>query len=265
MLYKLEYLDYEGACTGRIINSTPVNAPVRPVNSCPWIEVTKSVKSTYKRPADSSSGAKGLRDDKPKAEGRADEEYDLTNIETTTLKIRSAYIINALRHVIQFYPLVSLTSETLTLRSPFGLLVHHKEELQKYKSSHPSAHDEKYRKECNEHIDVALRFIEEELGEKMAKEDVLYKKDPPMATFQNLWMLLKPGQVIYTKVDGELTPVVIHSTTAYQADNGMTIVQYCVVSWCVFANELCVHKLMVLLQESQLRCLSIHAIATSTY
>ncbi|KAL3426801.1 ATPase [Phlyctema vagabunda] len=192
------------------------------MNGRPWIEVTKTVKSIYKRPTNADGNHRRVPEEKPKMKGHTDEEYDLTNVQSTTMKIRSTYVINALRNIVRFAPSVSLTSETLSLKEPYGLLVHNRKALENYMSNHPSPHDKKYRDECNEHIKTVLEFIDTELGERLNAEEALHNRETPMATFENLWMLLKPGDTVFTKIDGELGPAVINNVTIFPNDNGTT-------------------------------------------
>lgn len=46
-------------------------------------------------------------------------------------------------------------------------------------------------------------------GPEIIKEEERHKLDTPMATYDYFWLLLKPGEVIYTKRYDIWTPYVI--------------------------------------------------------
>jgi hypothetical protein len=84
-------------------------------------------------------------------------------------------------------------------------------ELQDYKIIHPEHHDEIYTTITNEHIDVLLGFLDRTLGSRLRLEHELHQRPTPMATFENLWMLFKPGQDIYVSTQNgkSLDPMVL--------------------------------------------------------
>jgi hypothetical protein len=84
-------------------------------------------------------------------------------------------------------------------------------ELEDYKTLHPEAHDERYTTITNEHIDVLLGFLDRTLGNRLRLEHELHQRPTPMATYENLWMLFKPGQDVYVSVhNGKvLDPMVV--------------------------------------------------------
>jgi hypothetical protein len=89
----------------------------------------------------------------------------------------------------------------LTFEEPYQLIVHHRKELEEYKSNHPPEHPQDYREETNRHIDILLNFIEENLGAAIKAEEARHKKDPPLCTFEWLWLLFKPGEEAYMTDD----------------------------------------------------------------
>ncbi|KAA8570778.1 hypothetical protein EYC84_000172 [Monilinia fructicola] len=111
-----------------------------------------------------------------------------------TLLIYSPLLINALRAVVSYYPGNSMLGEPLMFPEPFHIMVWYWKELEAYKDSHPSSHPDGYREECNRHIDALLGFLEENFGAEMKR----HQQDPPMCTFEYVWMLLKPGIDVYT-------------------------------------------------------------------
>ena len=65
--------------------------------------------------------------------------------------------------------------------------------------------------ERNKHVDCLLQFIEKELGETFAEEHARHLQNPPVATFEYYWILLKPGTVVYRKTDDIWTAWVVKS------------------------------------------------------
>jgi hypothetical protein len=115
------------------------------------------------------------------------------------LKIYSAPLINALQHVVQYWPGLSLLAYPVTLAEPYAVLVHHMDALKNHKNNHLASHSSEFRAVCNDHIDVLLDFLDKRYGDVLRLEQARYRKSPPSATFENFWMLFKPGQDVYIK------------------------------------------------------------------
>jgi hypothetical protein len=118
-------------------------------------------------------------------------------IPLTVVKIHSLPLINALREVIRYYPGLNLSGTPVTIESPFMPVVHYMEEIENYKSNHPSAHDEDYIAVTNSHIDVLLEFLEQRLGPELRLERERHQRQPPVATFEYLWLLFRPGDKVF--------------------------------------------------------------------
>ncbi len=69
------------------------------------------------------------------------------------------------------------------------------------------------------HIKVLLAFLDAKYAKKIEDEEARHRKSPPTATFEMLWMLLKPGTRVYTYIDGELAAFVIRSAGTDQKSN----------------------------------------------
>jgi hypothetical protein len=118
----------------------------------------------------------------------------------TVMKIHSIHLVNALREVITYYPLLNLRRDTVVVPEPYEPLVLYMKELEHYKTLHPEGHDERYTTTTNEHIDVLLGFLDRTLGTGLRLECEMHQRPTPVATFGNLWMLFRPGQDIYVSV-----------------------------------------------------------------
>ncbi|KAI1758918.1 P-loop containing nucleoside triphosphate hydrolase protein [Hypoxylon sp. FL1150] len=138
-----------------------------------------------------------------------DAEMKIAKVEKTSLVINSVHLINALKAVVGYYPGTSFLGDSVKIQAPYQVLIHHREQLARYKVSQPTVHDAEYAFTTARHIDVLLDFLEKTLGDQIREEEERYNSAVPSATFAKLWMILKPGEVIYAKHDSRWTPFVI--------------------------------------------------------
>jgi hypothetical protein len=103
------------------------------------------------------------------------------------------------------------------INAPYHVLVHHRAALARFKTNQPDIHDQEYASTTAKHIDILLEFLEQTLGKDLRAEKARYNSNTPKAMFNNLWMLYKPGDVVYVKQESKWTPFVIcrcHDGTA---------------------------------------------------
>ena len=125
------------------------------------------------------------------------EEFKRSSVASRKITIFSMKLINALRDVITYYPGSTLLGEEVDIQEPYCMLVHYQEELLAYKDKHPLSHAPSYREECNRHIDLLLNFLEWHSGKALRDEKDRWTRDVPVCTFENLWLLYKPGEPGY--------------------------------------------------------------------
>lgn len=146
----------------------------------------------------------------------------------TVLKIHSLHLINALRQVIRYYPGLNFSGVPVTIREPFMSLVHYMKELEEYKTNHPQGHDEDYVLTTNSHIDVLLGFLDQRLGQELRLERERHLRQPPVATYEFLWLLFRPGDQIFVLPEDNkeerhpyifalMNPKVLIMTRSYEA------------------------------------------------
>lgn len=164
-------------------------------------------------------------------------------IATPAMIIHSEHLINALKAVVTYYPYINLDGKTVTISAPYRVLYHHRHELARYRDNQSDAHDEEYASTTSKHIDVLLSFLEDNLGEKIRKEEALHKLEEPKATFEYFWLLLKPGQVIYAKRYDIWTPYVISSVRTSQSPSS-PYDSYKVNCWMIESNGTKVNRYM---------------------
>lgn len=80
------------------------------------------------------------------------------------------------------------------------------------------AHEAPDRK-SKDHIQVLLAFLNSKYSKKIEEEEARHKKNPPTATFEMLWMLLKPGTRVYHDVNGELAAFVVKTVESNKPNN----------------------------------------------
>ncbi|KAI1772594.1 P-loop containing nucleoside triphosphate hydrolase protein [Hypoxylon cercidicola] len=157
-----------------------------------------------------------------------DSEMKIAKVEKTSMVINSIYLINALKAVVGYYPGTSFLGDTVKISAPYKVLVHHLKELAHYKVSQPATHDAEYAFTTARHIDVLLDFLEKTLGNQIREEESRHHNTIPSATFDKLWMIMKPGEVIYAKHNYKWTPFVVSkvhegSSRSEEGPNAYTI------------------------------------------
>ncbi|KAJ6442905.1 ATPase [Purpureocillium lavendulum] len=140
-------------------------------------------------------------------------EDGVVDVRTPTMIVHSEHLTNALQAVIAYYPSVYLSSPP-RFKAPYRALYHHRRELAEFRDNQPSCHDAEYAATTAQHIDVLLRFLQGNLGDALTQEEERHALDPPLATHEYFWLLLKPGTVFYTKKHGIWTAYVLSSFSA---------------------------------------------------
>ncbi|KAI0183075.1 ATPase [Xylaria flabelliformis] len=133
----------------------------------------------------------------------------ITKSESTTMVINSRHLINALAAVVSYYPGKCFMGDEVKIEAPYSILVHHRAALAQYKTSQPETHDEEYADTTSKHIDLLLGFLEQTYGQLIRDEDERNNRKTPTATFDWLWLVLQPGEVIYARYDNIWSPFAI--------------------------------------------------------
>ncbi|EWY92879.1 hypothetical protein FOYG_06306 [Fusarium oxysporum NRRL 32931] len=157
--------------------------------------------------------------------------------------IHSDHLINALKAVVAYYPYVSFDGKPVKINAPYRVLYHHRQELARYKDYQPLAHDSDYAATTSKHIDVLLKFLDDNLGDEIRREEERHQLASPRATFDLFWLLLKPGEVFYAKRYDIWTPYVISSVTMGQGHNSSCDV-YNINCWMLESNGTKVNRFM---------------------
>lgn len=117
--------------------------------------------------------------------------------------------VNALRVVIGSYPGVDFLSESISFEAPYHALFHHRDGLSRYRIAQPPCHDDQYAASTARHIDVLLGYLDKTYGERVREEKARHRRGTPVATCDWLWLLFKPGEVIYKELHNVWMPFII--------------------------------------------------------
>lgn len=118
--------------------------------------------------------------------------------------IHSPHLIAALNAVIGTYPDVDLLSSPISLSAPYQALIHNRAALFAYRTSQPRSHSPSYAATTAHHIDTLLSYLDTIYGARIREEESRHDQSPPnkpVATFDWLWLLYKPGEVVYKQVN----------------------------------------------------------------
>ncbi|KAF2180138.1 P-loop containing nucleoside triphosphate hydrolase protein [Zopfia rhizophila CBS 207.26] len=140
--------------------------------------------------------------------------YNTSDSQLRELRIRSPMLINALRCVVKDTD-VYLDGPYVRSAEPYRMLYSHEEDLRAFKDNHPETHSDEYKEKCNEHIDKLLKFLDgqERFGRGLHIERARWRMNIPTATFRNIWLLLRPGELAFVDKDDKLEPYIIRSVS----------------------------------------------------
>ncbi|TVY41797.1 ATPase family AAA domain-containing protein 3-B [Lachnellula occidentalis] len=204
IVYKVQYKDFSGDIKGTKLLDAPYKLKKTSYGATgtPILEVLYSVTVWF--PKIYKKGRGEEKDTLQEKDKDDKENFDERSMEDKELIIHSEAIIKALRAIVDYYPGQSLLGDTISMKEPFGILVHFRKELQEYKETCGDA-------EAYHHIGILQKYLADNLGDKILEEDQRYTKPTPVATFEMLWMLFKPGMDVYAQLDDQRGGFVVQS------------------------------------------------------
>ncbi|KAK8131641.1 ATPase family AAA domain-containing protein 3B [Apiospora sp. TS-2023a] len=115
----------------------------------------------------------------------------------TELEIQSKHIIIALRKVIGTYDGVDFTSKSVSILEPPRCLFHHRDELRQYAKASDN-------KELKKHMHLFLQYADKALSQEIKMFDSFLSGRllGPEIEHSRLWMLFKPGCLVYQERQG---------------------------------------------------------------
>lgn len=111
------------------------------------------------------------------------------------LRVNSPHLLEVFRKVVGSHPAVPATyEEPFSIESPFRVLIHHWDDLEKHRATMAGGSTEA------EHTDLLLRFMSTELAtpRRRALDFIATRR----ISFEDLWMIYRPGDVMTTSERG---------------------------------------------------------------
>ncbi|OAG03183.1 P-loop containing nucleoside triphosphate hydrolase protein [Paraphaeosphaeria sporulosa] len=126
--------------------------------------------------------------------------YDESKVlESTILEIRSPYIKKAMVDVIGKYPGVDIgTSGILKIYDEPRCLFHYRDELNAYAQANSD-------EDVKQHVTYLLKYVRQALRKEIASYEthMASNTETPGLDFDNLWMVFRPGDLLYHNINGE--------------------------------------------------------------
>lgn len=134
-----------------------------------------------------------------------DVEYTLRSMQiqrlkSPSIKIHSTLLLEAIREVVKYYPSQNLIGDTVTIRQPYGVLMHHFTELvelkHQLKSTATDSEDDQTAEKCR-HVQLLLDYLHPRYQQTIVPAQKRLAKNSPTINFADIWYLLKPGGLAY--------------------------------------------------------------------
>lgn len=142
---------------------------------------------------------------------------DLHKKEQLSLQVNSPYILQAFREAIGSYVHVpSDFTSPCRLEGPFNMLVHHWDDLVRYREAVVAENDSASSPpEMKEHLDLLFEFMHHEVEPLRNEALAMIRKG--QITYDLAWVLYKPGDVMYTEAKGHPW-LTVCTKAAYEED-----------------------------------------------
>ena len=137
----------------------------------------------------------------------------------TELEVQSRTLIRALREVIGTYHNVDFTRKYVTIREPPRCLFHYRGKLQQHAA-------ESDNNKLKSHMELCLQYVERTLHQEIKISDAsLSGSSTTKLEHRNLWMVFKPGCLIYRTSKNEKIGLIsrLRSVEAREMDDSYEI------------------------------------------
>lgn len=140
--------------------------------------------------------------------------------------IHSVPIINVFKAMVTYYPGLELLGITMTIPEPYCAFYHYHKEIKALRSALKTSptspvgetHTETapvlhglYNTDTSKHLQILSDFIEGESLQEVELEKERHRRNPPVATYRMMWLLFKPGTMIYHISGGRATAGIVIS------------------------------------------------------
>jgi hypothetical protein len=115
----------------------------------------------------------------------------------------------------------NLVGDTVTIREPYAVLIHHASDLQQLHdqlTQSPGTERANAAEKCR-HIRILLDLLARKIDRSITPAQKRLEKATPTVIFKDLWYLLRPGLLSYFNHDGEWLGGVIQSVSFRDADD----------------------------------------------
>ncbi|KAF2229534.1 hypothetical protein EV356DRAFT_385831 [Viridothelium virens] len=133
------------------------------------------------------------------------EDFPISSKQPTEVVVKSQILLNIIRQIVSYYPSQELTGDSITIKEPYPVLMHHlhdltdllsqskEEAMQKSKEWEDPIHDP-----CH-HLQVLLDFLQPTIRKVLRPTQQKLERPVPVVTFDTLWYMYRPGEDLYFK------------------------------------------------------------------
>ena len=129
-----------------------------------------------------------------------------------SIRIHSKRVLDCLRKNIKYYPDLGLALDQpeVSFEYPYRALIHYYDELQGMRADcstdYATAPESStlLNPRTREDLDVVLGYLETIYTNEIQPDLHMHKQDPPVAKFDSLWLLFKPGDTVFARIKGQL-------------------------------------------------------------
>ena len=129
-----------------------------------------------------------------------------------SIRIHSKRVLDCLRSLIQYYPDLGLALEQpeVSFEYPYRALIHYYDELQDMRKRCATSYGDApesstlYNLRTREDLDVVMGHLETIYSSEIKPELDLHYQKLPVAKFDALWLLYKPGDTVFARIKGQL-------------------------------------------------------------
>ena len=157
-------------------------------------------------------------------------QFRIRSVDSSEMVVRSPSLVKAIQTVITYCPGQDIAGETITFAEPYLPLLHHQNALEQYFQNleENEAPDSAITSTVNgvpngvpkgkisvstarNDWSILRAFLDAKWKKKIDKEEARHQQSPPVATFEMLWMLFKPGTRVFHNKDEEISGCIVRS------------------------------------------------------